>query len=350
MRSLNPTEQQLLLGLVENPGRTDRELADRLGMNRSTLASTKSQLRRKRAYHDLMLPDLHRLGFEVLMMARGSLSASVDFDVRRESWKGIHGTHAHFFTMSDAEKLVTMAYGHNLTELQSRIDLFEYHYSRGRYLDERSLRFHLFPLALTRIHANLDWANVVRRDLGLPASIPQAQRNREPLELGRRQRSLISILVDQPSASNSRVAGQTGMSRSTVARIREELLELEAMVPRRMVSPTALGFSLWVLVRFPFAPGSRIQDRRKATQTLLDQTPLIYFEKKQEGVAIFLFRDVESFHGTLNVLTRSFEAEGHLISKPTTQMFLLSNLKFARPYNYGRNLAISEKGTDHPVL
>ena len=382
MPPLHPTERRVLLGLLEHPRLSDSGLAQRLDLNRSTFASAKAALRRRRVYRTVMLPDFAALGFELLMVATGQLATSLDSEQRRRSWRHVHGAHAHFFTLSNAEKLVTMAMGHNYTQLQHRLDLFSYHYSHRDFLDPGSLRVSFFPLALSRFHVMLDWAGVVRAHLGIepsvaahtsspavppPAAAPSAAA-RSPhaphparahsaghppvvppsfdpgsaTRLKPRQRAVLRALVAEPEATDGRIAELADVSRITAAQLRRQLYDDGLLAPQCVVSPRALGLRLWVLVQLSFTPGSLPEQRAPATAELLGLTPLTYIEQQQEALAIFLFPGVETFQATLNTLTRAFETGGHLASKPQTQMFLLGDVKFAHPYNFAGNLAIGE--------
>lgn len=391
----------MLLGLLEHPRLTDSRLAQRLDLNRSTFASAKAALRRRHIYRTVMRPDFAALGFELLMVATGQLATSRDSEQRRRSWRHVHGAHAHFFTISNAEKLVTMAMGHNYTQLQHRLDLFSYHYSHRDFLDPGSLRVSFFPLALSRFHVALDWAGVARAHLELespttaPATAPAAARaslltspssatdpslqradtgpgtashpagtratghppgalpSFDPCAATRlkpRQRAVLCALVAEPDATDGRIAELAGVSRVTAAQQRRQLYDDELLTPQRVVSPQALGLRLWVLVQLSFIPGSLPEQRAPATAELLGLTPLSYIEQQQEALAIFLFPGVETFQATLNTLTRAFESGGHLTRKPQTQMFLLGDVKFADPYNFAGNLAIgeSEQPPHHP--
>lgn len=339
---LNSTEQQTLLGLVEHPCLTDTQLAAELGLNRSTFATTKASLLKRHFFRTLFIPDFHRLGFELLMISTGSLSASIDYAVRRRSWEHIHGNHNHFFTISDPETLLTMVFGHDLTELQERIDLFEYHYTRGKFLDSGTLEYHFFPLALSAVHTDLDWANLLRSRLGLPAA------PRELSEPGKVQGSplndrswaVLKALVAAPEAPLSQISLSSGVSRLTATRIKEHLLEEGLLRPQRILNARSLGYTIWAYLRLPFGSGSTIEERREVTAQALGQNPLTFFEKKQEAVGVFLFPDLEVYHATVNTLTRQYESAGHLASKPQVRFFLLSNVKFSDPYNYTQNLNI----------
>ena len=344
MDALNPTEQQVLLGLIEQPHLTDTCLAADLDLNRSTFASTKAALRKRKAFRTIMLPNYGKLGFELLMVASASLSASIDYKVRRHSWRGVHGTHAHFFTLSDPEKLLTMVFGRNFTQLQHRVDLFEYQYDRGKFLDSATLDFYFFPLALSKLHVYLDWTNIIRTYLGLELSkvrTPPLDPTPGP-ELNPRQRAVLRTLVRHPEANLGRIAELAGVSRLTATRIREWLLEQGLLIPRVVLSPRSLGYSIWAYVRLPFRPGSTIEQRREATSQALPLAPLVYFEKKQEAVGIFLHRDLETFNRTITTLSRLFESSGHLASKPVSHLFLLSNIKYSSPYNFAANLEIDD--------
>ncbi len=340
MDELNPTEQQVLLGLIEQPQLTDTRLAAHLDLNRSTFASTKSALRKRKAFRTIMLPNYGKLGFELLMVASASLSASIDYKVRRHSWRGVHGTHAHFFTLSDPEKLLTMVFGRNFTQLQHRVDLFEYQYDRGKFLDSATLDFYFFPLALSKLHVYLDWTNIMRTYLGLELSRVRAP----PLdpqpgpELNLRQMAVLKALVQEPEANLGQIAKLAKVSRLTATKIREWLLEEGLLIPRVVLSPRPLGYSIWAYVRLPFRPGSTIDQRREVTSQVLPLAPLVYFEKKQEAVGIFLHRDLETYDRTLTTLSRLFEGSGHLASKPVSHLFLLSNIKYSSPYNFAANL------------
>ena len=344
MDELNLTEQQVLLGLIEHPELTDTSLSTHLDLKRSTFASTKAALRKRKAFRTIMLPNYGKLGFELLMVSSASLSASIDYKVRRHSWRGVHGTHAHFFTLSDPEKLLTMVFGRNLTQLQQRVDLFEYQYDRGKFLDSATLDFYFFPLALSKLHVYLDWTNIIRNYLGLELSSAQTPPldPRPGPDLNPRQAAVLKALVREPEANLGQIAGLAGVSRLTATKVREWLLQEGLLIPRVVLSPRHLGYSIWAYVRLPFRPGSTIERRKEATSQVLPLAPLVYFEKKQEAVGIFLHRDLETYNQTLTTLSRLFEGSGHLASKPVSHLFLLSNIKYSSPYNFAANLEIDD--------
>ena len=64
--NLSPTEQQVFLTLVQYPTATTQDIGTMLAVSRHTVARMKNDFLTQRLLRPIVLPDLHRLGFELL--------------------------------------------------------------------------------------------------------------------------------------------------------------------------------------------------------------------------------------------------------------------------------------------
>jgi DNA-binding Lrp family transcriptional regulator len=105
MRKLKPTDYKLLSELIKNPRLSDRQVARKMGSSQPTITRKRRELEEERLLDYTAIPDLKKLGYEILAFTFGRWNFKDYPDTRVEEMKKFIEEHPNILFISTGSGL-----------------------------------------------------------------------------------------------------------------------------------------------------------------------------------------------------------------------------------------------------
>jgi hypothetical protein len=123
LKKLSKNEQLVLYGLVKNPLLNDRELAESLKLNISTLTAIKNRLKKNKYFTTIRIPMLQNVGCELMGVATLKLNIMLTPEQMTKIEKEFKGKYPEIvFMMYESEFMLCITIGQNFTEIRKVVD------------------------------------------------------------------------------------------------------------------------------------------------------------------------------------------------------------------------------------
>jgi DNA-binding MarR family transcriptional regulator len=349
-------EKLVLYGLVRYPSLTDRELYEKLGFKRSTFSTIKNKLKREGYYTTINIPNMARLGCELLVMGFGNFTklriakikemfeASLSTDVGKKDLPLLKEINMFselsdsiFFEVFDERGGIFLCVNKNYTELKKMENDFAVLNEKYNLMDEETVFRAIFPFNLTKFLNFFDYSLLLKQDFGIEIEEREKKMNLEsgessPRKLSKKEKRVYYGLVKYPDLSDSKMAEKISESRSTVANIRRKFESGKLLRKCRIPNLKKLGFK--ILIFFFHKIDSRISSkmREKGIKIGMQVFPHIFgVVENLEITSIGVFREFENRYEKTTEFIRSTNES---LSRPREQKsFIVSISDMEIPRN-----------------
>ena len=147
--ALTKREKLVLFGLVKWPNLNDTELSERLDLKRPTITSIRKRLHESGYYDFVLIPDLAKIGCELITAFHSDFNPLTDFSIRKKYAILVREHFRDYFFVAGTDKeRAMMAASKNFTELREQVEYSERLYWRQGFLTEEGNTYAFFPYAL----------------------------------------------------------------------------------------------------------------------------------------------------------------------------------------------------------
>ena len=254
-KKLSKNEQLVLYGLVKFPLLNDRELAEKLKLNISTLTAIKNRLKKKDYYMTVRIPMLQNVGCELMGVAITKLNLTLSEEERAKMEKELAEKHPEaVFMLVESDFLFTILIAQNFTELKKV--LYEIRAIAGKFnaLEEQDSFNFFYPYQTTRVINYFDFAEIIQRGFQIKEDKKKEPRLfkvlPEPKKLTRIEKLVFYGLIKYPDLPDKKIAEYTSVTRQVVARLRKDFEKEELMRTVRIPNLKMLDFQI---IGFAFA-------------------------------------------------------------------------------------------------
>jgi len=303
-KKLSKNEQLVLYGLIKFPLLNDRELAEKLKLNISTLTAIKNRLKKKKYYFTVRIPMLHNIGCELMCVGITKLNLTLTDEERSKMEKELSQLFPEtIFMMIESDYLFSILVAKNFTELKMVIDGLRGIISKFNALEEQDSFNFYYPFQTTRIMNYFDFTSIMQRSFGIKDDKKREPRFLkvlpEPKKLTRIEKLVYYGLIKYPDMPDKKIAEHTNVTRQVVARLRKEFEKEELIRTVRIPNLKLLNFQI---IGFAYAKinplmADREQEtRKKGIKMIWSDIPVIFWVSgNYESIVISVFKDYDDY-------------------------------------------------------
>lgn len=256
---LTRREEKVLWGLVRYPDLNDSELSSVLHIKLSTLTSIKRRLTASEFYHNLNVPMLNRLGCELLAIIYMQFNPVIPLEKRIQTTKKtIEVFDELFFSVGEQEKGFSISLSKNYTNIGRINEIRTETFGKLGLLEKEYPQEVVFPFETSQISRFFDYSRLLKKMFSLDEKEPETKvdwfNDLKDLELSTKEKKVYTALVEHPNATTQNIGKEVGLSRHTVARMRNSFFEKGLLRQIALPNLKKLGVELFTFYHIRFNP------------------------------------------------------------------------------------------------
>jgi DNA-binding MarR family transcriptional regulator len=166
-RKLSNIEKLVFYGLVRHPDSPDKLVAEKLSVSRQAVARIRKLLEKEGFVTPLVVPDLEKLGFEILVLFKFFLNPKNSKKIRDSTVASLLKDIPHIFAASTELECVMLAAYPSFSEFEKGSNRLIRKLDEGSHL-EGAPEVQTFSLGDARVLKNHDYIPLTRESLDLP--------------------------------------------------------------------------------------------------------------------------------------------------------------------------------------
>ncbi|MDD5111218.1 MAG: hypothetical protein PHG85_01580 [Candidatus Altiarchaeota archaeon] len=331
MVRLTEKDKLVFYALTRWPELNDTELSDKTGIKRSTITAIKNKLEKNDFYTTIKVPDLEKLGCELLTVRYGSFNPMSTYELRQKYSSTQKFPEVIFKRTTDRQRIALNA-AKNFTEVKKYIDYSNKVYGEEGFLTDEGIIHVLFPLRVSKVLRFFDYAPLLRRLFDLHAEKEEpydsTEANKEETELNENEKMVLYATMKYPKFNDNEIAKKVSMTRQFVSAARKKF-EKEGLVrTARMPNLEALGFQLLVMMHVMINPKASVSAMKSGIQKILSQGAHIFYALGNlEFVLISAYRDYPEYNRTLDEIVGFYKTHDLLFKEPVARIFVTNDIK-----------------------
>lgn len=335
MRALSEHERSVLYNLVRYPLYNNRELAEVTNLKLSTVTTIKRRLLETGYFRRIRVPLLHGLGCELLGVGFSAFVSSKSWEKRLKLGAKFDIEHPNVFWMlSELSQGMALQFAANYTDIKECIEGIEDTYAAHGFLGKSGVTFVPFSLRLIELINFFDYSFLLGYLFGIkdrPA--PENPFASSSLRLSEREKKVFHSLVAHPEHSDKALASALGISRFSVARMKQKF-EGRIMKTLHVVDIGKLGIRVVALLHMRFSIGTKRKTRREIIDGLLAQGAMFLALQHVECVAIVPFQGFDKYRAYMNRFSERHKEFEVLAEDPTILLFSIAESRFPKSHVY----------------
>ncbi len=258
--TLTKNEKKVLYGITRYPTVTDSDLADIIDVKLSTLTSIKRRLADSGYYRTLMIPLVNRLGCELLAVIYMQFNPVIPLRERIETTKKtIEVFDEIFFSVGEEEKGFSMSLSQNYTNIGRINEIRTETFGSLGLLEKEYPHEVIFPFATSRIHRFFDFAPILKHlfcveDGTKKHAAKDLFSNVTLMDFTAKEKKVYNALVEHPTATTQQIGDQVGLSRHTVARMKNQFIASGLLQLLTLPDLQKLGLDILTFYHISFNP------------------------------------------------------------------------------------------------
>lgn len=328
-RRLTAGERKVLFAFVEEARRTDAEVAERTGLNESTVRSCRQNLIRDGHLRFVNFPAFHKFGCNLIVSHFGNTSLVSSWEAKNEAYKTFFRMNPQIIdAISSSDFVAFLGVFRGLSDFLLFLDRHNVLF-KGEKMFQAPIQPALFPIEISRWPIGYNFAPCLQRILGLDFADPAARMPQvldgRTVKLSKVERETFIAAISEPNATDARIAQTVGRSRARVTELTNRFAKeglWEHVGVATMISPE---FGATAYVHLKFYPG--ISFKRKSSVAGDDwwrQSCLIY-HRDSEVAAAFPFIDLKECMSLIKQFIGPFKSEEMLAREPFVRVVLEEN-------------------------
>lgn len=324
---LNKNEKKVLAGICAHPTITDSDLAALLQMRLSTLTSIKRRLATQGYYRPIMFPFLNRLGCELLAIIYMQFNPVIPLKNRMETTKKtIEVFDEIFFSVGEEEKGFSISLSENYTNIGRINEIRTETFGKLGLLEKEYPHEVIFPFETSHIHKFFDFSSFLQNifdlnDTQQVPTVPDRFRNTTPIELTDKQKKVFNALVAHPTATTQQIGDIVNLSRHTVARMKNHLIDQGLLQMIILPNLKKIGVEILSFYHISFNPNKA--PNAHDLSVLNSPSTIFFASRKFEAVLLSAYRTFQDYKADEMNKIRYLK-ENNLFSHPpfvSTYMF-----------------------------
>lgn len=330
MIKLTPKEKLVLYGLVRWPDLYDRELSDNINIKRSTVTAIRNKLVKRGVYTEHRLPDLARIGCELLVARFGDFNPLTPWDKRRLY---VSNEPELFYRISTDHSRVSLVAAENFTEMKRYLDNAAHRHAVHGFLSNEGIKHAYFPFALSRMFMFFDFGPLLNKHFRLGFEEDETELNtkiRKPrtVDLNENEKKVLYAMVKYPTLRESGIAEKLSVTNQKVNKVGRRIKDKSLVRTVRFPNLAELGFELIAFSHVELNPGVSIEERRDGIEHIIrNGSQYVVVSGSNEAVMLSAFKDYTSLNKTYHAEMNIYSKRKYIDKTPTVKMFPSNEIK-----------------------
>ena len=336
LKGFSSNEKDLLYGLVRYPERTDREIAQLIGMGQSTFTTIKQRLHRRGYYKKVYVPAFQTLGMELMSLVYVEFNPGLTLEERVDlTKKNIEIFDEIFLSWGELGRGFSLACTKDYTVFSKINDIRTRLFADLGILGEKLPGTALFPFETSTIHRFFDFEPLLRKSFGFepPAwgtTDAKFFSHRDLTPLSKTEAQVLYQMVKQPEQNNNRLANETGLSRHTIAQVRFKIMERGLLRPLIVPNLHLLDFEILSLYTARIDP-SAPSDRAEFGSGSINSESVIFNAVKPYQVAILsVYKNYDDFKREKGERINALKRYNYSAQMPINSLFSITSSIFIK--------------------
>lgn len=339
---LSTNEKKVLYGLVSLPHETDKEIARALDIKYSTFNTVRQRLFERGMFTPITIPDLHRLGCEIMAVVYTSFNPIIPVEERvRRTREKIEIFDEMILSEGEVHRGFSISFSKNYTNLCRINDIRMNFFGKQNLLEEEHPIEVIFPFELSKIRRFFDYSEFLRirfkmdeilQDLPQDSPILNTPRvadmfnNKQPVKLTNAEKKVLLAAIRNPAYNYAKIAEETGMSRHTVSASHRKLESCGLITPINLPNLKKLGIEIITLSHILLSPKSG--GVKHIIEKEIARSPYVVFMavREFELVTISVHRNYEYFKSEKWWILRLLKENGISGESQINRLFSLNKL------------------------
>ncbi|MCJ2555602.1 MAG: winged helix-turn-helix domain-containing protein [Candidatus Thermoplasmatota archaeon] len=337
-RDLLESEKRVLCGIVQDPLFSDRELSKKLGMKKTTVTAIRRRLQQEDYFRSVQVPSFEKLGFEMLVVAFGTLSSVPPFDEKIALARPVVESPEFIYALLEPRQDLLIQVSRDYTSAMANIQALEEKYRERGYM-EGGYQVVVFPFDLSDVLNLFDFYPLLSRmfwsEKGRPHHEPVLGQMRST-RLRAKEKETLKAIVENPELSDVQLSESLGISRMTIGKARRRFADEGLIIPRKMPNLGNLGIELLVLTHGSFHP--RLEEGLKYyVPSLLETAGTTIFSilNKNKALGISAFSSYHEYKKQTDIFAEAYREQEVFSRPPTRVIFSLTGAHLLKDHEYG---------------
>ena len=327
--NLGSADRLVLWGLCSYPEASDGELAKSLNLQRSTVTVLRNRLYEGGYSKIVGVPDLGRLGAELIGITYADLNPLADAIRWREkaSRGGIHdGIFCHLgFSNFD----LWMNMEPNVSELYRGLGRIMKAANAGQSMFSEHPNNVIFPLDISRRFLFFDFSDILADRFGFSSKKRQIIFGYDRLEackLKKREKLVLLEMTKNPRMTDREISDAIGSSRQTVNKVKNSLLERGLYRAKVIPDLGKIGLGVMAFTHTRYNPQKPIEKRKTGIREILwDRNQFFIISTDTESIRLSAFKDYRDFQSKYNEHIRHYRERDFIKHNPLIRAHPISN-------------------------
>ena len=324
MIRLSHTQRKVFCALNAYPEYNDRQIADLLCMQRSTVTIARHYLEKNNLYTISLFPNFEKIPISLIGIIYGDYSklSAIDYKKRMDMRpKELHIAE-YVFSYSSEHKGVSMCFADSLSTLKAPFDAWT------ALFKSADPTIHIeqcyFPREMVKAYKFMHSPKTIAGLLDV-AVLPQKKKNKKIRIMRKKEKEVLLAWMQYPTLTNEELSEKTKLSRAAIGSIKKRLLHYELVQMVQLPNWYVLGLNLGVLLHLQYHP----KDLTMLSQ--LEELPETVFlvATSYELIAFSLFKDYDSYQKKMGPIIQQLQREKLLTAEAKEILFPLSESKYS---------------------
>ncbi len=293
-----PNEKAVFYGLTCYPYFNDRELAERIGINLSTVTAIRQRLRKNGYFRTIRVPMLQNFGCELLSILYTNFNPVIPLQERiKITEENIEVSEELFFSLGELEKGFSLSLSKDYTTISKINDIRTMTFGKLGLLERENPREIIFPFEISKIYRFFDFSPLLASTFGLEVRDEKKLyfEKKENYSLSLNEKIIFCALVEYPEMTDKGIGEITGVSRHTVSRTRRKFEENGFICPLRIPDIKKLGFEILAFYHILFDPRNAPNFSKDEARQLMNEKTVFFACRQFEAVIISIYENYEGY-------------------------------------------------------
>ena len=327
MIKLTQKEKECFYGLVKYPNLNDNQLAEKVGLKRSTITSIRNKLKRNAFYFPAAIPCLRLIGCELISVVYGDLAGKEDKykEIFEKVAKNPHVGYTYF----NATNFFMVMFDKNYTEFRKYFDEFLTFFEEEEILKDYKVEH--FPLDISRFYRRVDFSDILCHMFGFDKCpvLPDEPRPKL-IKLSNKEKVVLKALVQYPGETDTFIAEKTKVARPTISSIKKKLIDKRLLHIMNVPNIHKMPFELLVFTVNKFT--HNVLEIPKESW-MKDMHNFLMLRSTREGFGVSLFEDYSVYHELQGKFVEKMENMKCFSCKPSTIIVSLKE-EYKRKFDF----------------
>jgi len=323
MAELTSKEKLVFYGISKWPELSDEDLSKKIDVKRPTVTAIRNKLLKERFYTLHNLPDLYKIGCELMVTRYGDFNPLTPWSKRA---KYASKEPELFYRISTDTSRVSIVAARNFTEIKKYLDTAATRHGSHGFLTPYGVEHVFQPYGLTKRFVFFDFAPLLNKNFELGFSekkeLDYDFSEYKPANLSSTEKMVLYALVKYPEMKDKEIAEKISMTRQTVNNVRQKLFSTGLVKTVIFPDLNKLGFELVVLSHMTYTPESTVKKSKECIKEIVSEgSNYVIAYSDMESVKLSAFKNYTSFESTWDNIMSSYTKCGITVKNATIKLY-----------------------------